>query len=953
MKKIILGFFVFLATLLFVGCTVEVEPQTKEITIDFEGAESITLKEGESAKCPSASLGAGQSLLGWALKANATKALVTENITYTQMNDYVSDKRVKLYPVIENKIAVTLKGLTEEKTEVSDIQANIAKYPMIVQSERQKFIGWALEEGADAVISIDTVLNYENLKSYAKDAKLTLYPAIITYDLMIAVHASHSNGNVYVSEDQKVELKAQLEKYFEDDNIVILVDFIDAVNATGFATEAVKKDYDILLTSKTARNAGETLGDIANAAALAGKGYYGEADSAETVVSAIELNQSRQVVRMLGSEETKEYQEAAYTFFTTPIDYVVEITFKNGTKEEKVEAHRVVDGVVSQVAYVPTEESGIMTGTAMQVFDGWTTVENGTEVEFANASYANVANVAVGGKVTLYPVFTSAPDVYIVVWGVNGSNEYVSKDQFETIKTTYQEYLTKHHIDITGKKIEIAYFEGNTNAFKAELTKAYVSAAVGASALSNDDYAQYWTIATGYFASVLNVKCTNTSRYCAIREGYEENELVVAFLKALCEKEITVKFSDGKVTTEGEKVNSVTKNAATLPETITTPVGYDLIGYALTKDATEALITGSVNYDAVAKLADENNSVTLYPVYAKYDLVVYVWGGQSKTGTTYMTEEDTETLKNAFITSLGAKAEGKKIMFNVVWGKTANYGALVGAEADVIISGGNLNTEAQCGALLDETYGKMEVINYLPSTGSTRYAGVCKKALDNELAKALIVYLCEATLTVTFEGNNAQQLNKVYGDELVVPTYNAPTGKEFKGFATTKDATTIEFTTEDLTFAKLAAKATENAITLYPVYESVSLVTKKVLKVAILCGTASKRYITAAEIEGIKKAFEDLLAEKNITDVEVQYIVNEGDTGANFNASLPSDVAVIIGAGNLASQGSYPGLYEGVTATTITNKTLISNTSRAYYISASCPNDVKQAATLFGEMLTK
>lgn len=741
MKKVFLFLFAMLAILCLVSCGSD-SGKKADITVEFEGASSITVSAEGVYSLPDLDLEAGQTVLGWALKANANKALFKDDITYSDISDFASNGKLKLYPVIESKIEITMKGITDVKTDLSNMSLNAATLPLVAQSERQKFLGWASTEGAvEPQIASGVQITYETVEKLAVNAKVTLYPVVETYDILICVHGSHSNGNVYVSTEQRVSLKAELEKAFPEQKI--LIDYVDGVSATNFAIEAVKKDYDILLTSKTARNAKNgDPGDIATAAINAGKTLYAEADSDETTLACIDLNQSRQVCRVLGSEEVKTYQDAVYAFLTTPVDKIVEITFIQGEKRDVVEAHRVDGGKINTASYTPSKESGVMENGA-RAFDGWTTVENGTEVEIANASYANVYKLAVDGKITLYPVFKEAPDAYIIVWGINGANEYVSEEQYNTIVSLYDQYLKANSISKEGKNVEIVYFSGKTADFQSELTKSYVDAAVGAKALSNETYAAYWTINNSYFAEVVNVACTNASRYCALRNGSEANEYVVAFFNALCNDDITVKFANGSTTSEGFTTNSLTNNVIELPLAFAPAAGKVLSGYATVANG-EVVLTGNVTYATVAEYA-VNGQVTLYPIYendSSYDLTVAILRGTASKE--YITSAEVEAIEDAFIEYAKEKGiENVNVEYIVNDGATgADFIAGLPATVDVYVGASNLTSQTGFpGMYGTETW--TNIIRLIEN--ASRYCGVVSTcdASQADLAKMFVAMLTE------------------------------------------------------------------------------------------------------------------------------------------------------------------------------------------------------------------
>ncbi len=774
MKKIFLSLFVLIGVFCLAACNNS--GSKKEIIVEFEGAESITVTTEGVYKLPEITLSDGKTVIGWALNADATEALFKNEIRYSDISDFASGGKLKLYPVIESSIELTMMGVTKTVTVLSSISKNTATLPLVNLTNRQAFVGWSTTENAEEPqIAKDEVISFETVSKIAKSNKVTLYPVVVTYDIMICVHASHSNGNIYVSEEQRAALKTILEENFSDAKI--LIDYVDSVSATNFAVQAVQKDYDIVLASKSARNSTNgDLGDIATAAISAGKTIYAEADADTTVLACIDLNQSRQVCRILGSDEAKPYQEQVYTLLTTPLDEIIEITFVQGDKSEVVLAHRVVDGKINAQAYEPSKASGIMDSEG-RTFDGWTTIKDGTEVEFANASYANVSKVAVDGKVTLYPVFKKAPDAYILVWGINGSNEYVSREQYEQMITLFNAYLEANNISRDGKDIQIVYFEGKTNEFQAELTKSYVLAAVGASAIANDTYAAYWTINRDMYAKVENVKCTNASRYCALREGAENNQFAVAFFMAICNAEITVKFSNGETTSEEYKASSITKNIINLPDEFAPTKGMILAGYSTTLNG-EIVITGNVTYDTIVSLA-VNGEITLYPQYqidSNYDLTVAILRGTATKE--FITLEEVEAIKAAFI-AYASKHGYENINIEYIINDGAageDFIAALPNTVDVYIGASNLTSQNGFpGMYSDQSWTK--IIRLIANT--SRYCGVVATCSDEqaELAKLFVEMLTKpeqqttdptlTTVNVAYHATGAKETTKYFTPEML------------------------------------------------------------------------------------------------------------------------------------------------------------------------------------------
>lgn len=655
------------------------------IEVTFYGyGEAQTVSKDGTVTPPQVSLGVGQTLLGWATTANAIKAKVSgSSLTYEQLSDLATDGKLTLYPVIETKVELTLKGVEDKTTNLSDLTLNSAELPLVRETSRQQFLGWALSEGAtkaDVVIGANATINYDTVKDLADEAKLTLYPVVESYDLMIVVHASHSNGNVYVSDAQfatlQSELSVALDAYKAANNITDTVNVywkrVDAVSAANFALEAVKKDYDITLSSKTidadlltANNVDTTANPDATCLA---DGYP------MTALTCISLNQSRQVSLLKGHDniDLYPYGDFAYNFFTTMLDSVIEVTFYGD--DTVYEVHRATGNEVTP------DESKVQIPSGKELL-GWAFSADATEVEIGAVTYAAVESKAVDGKITLYPVFGSY-DLYVLIWGNNSSAAapYVTEAEFNTIKDGFYAYIDANGIDITGKNIVFDYFEcKGTEPFQLMLSRSYVHVAVGAAALSNDTYAQYWTYDSNYYAKVTNVTLANTARYVALRGGAAEaHPLAVEFFKYMCESklEVTVKSNKDGVADVVTVLSSLSDTVANVPELDESQGAF--LGWTTVQGGAEVQVGSQITYAMVAAYAVDGK-VTLYPVFGSYDLYVLIWG-LNPGNDPYVTEDEFAMIKSGFYAYLEAKeidVAGKNIVIEYFEGKTADFQSML------------------------------------------------------------------------------------------------------------------------------------------------------------------------------------------------------------------------------------------------------------------------------------
>ncbi len=194
-----------------------------------------------------------------------------------------------------------------------------------------------------------------------------------------------------------------------------------------------------------------------------------------------------------------------------------------------------------------------------------------------------------------------------------------------------------------------------------------------------------------------------------------------AFLSQLAEKDITLaptRTDDINVTVtvyglgEDKKVTTLTskKDQIAVP-TIKVEDGYKFLGYALTKDAAEAIILVAVGkvltYEDIEKLLTEAGTLELFPVIIKevvdtnYDLVVYI----HVTSSSKISEIEVNLLKLRFEESLQTTKNINYVL--VKEGKAADFKAKIdedikaGITIDVVI-GGNATTRIL--SAIDDTH---------------------------------------------------------------------------------------------------------------------------------------------------------------------------------------------------------------------------------------------------------
>ncbi|MCM1042600.1 MAG: InlB B-repeat-containing protein [Corallococcus sp.] len=326
------------------------------------------------------------------------------------------------------------------------------------------------------------------------------------------------------------------------------------------------------------------------------------------------------------------------------------------------------------------------------VFKGWSLAEDG-EIVFAKGmqiSYYDLKDLrGEGGKVDLYAKYEQRTIdnnvLNVSIWN-NSKGAWITETQIDKIKTDFAAYLTEKGIDVADKEIywivekdvsSVANLGASVNA--AENIDIVVACGTNITSTGKVEVLTRKEIVSEDYAS--------SGRLAAL---LTENELAMHLFSMLTgaengKAEVTL-VGDTTVT---ETLDGIFANAATAPA-VTPADGFKFIGWATTQDATEAQVTGTINYTAVKDYL-EQGKVTLYPVFEKLpetddnSLVVVFYAK-------FFDEDKVEPLKAAFqtyCTENGIEAGPLTFLCEVTGNNAAFNTYLVGLESgfDVAVGG--------------------------------------------------------------------------------------------------------------------------------------------------------------------------------------------------------------------------------------------------------------------------
>ena len=337
----------------------------------------------------------------------------------------------------------------------------------------------------------------------------------------------------------------------------------------------------------------------------------------------------------------------------------------------------------------------------------------------------------------------------------------------------------------------------------------------------------------------------------------------------------------------------------------------EFLGWANAQNATTAQIAkdGIINYESAHALATDG-SLTLYPVYKTYDLVVGVVNIKFKL-------EDGEgeiihdvhyyvDLVKADFLALHPDAE---VLYRIYEGNATECGAAITADGDVdvVLAGNNIDKSVDDGGGAVTIVCKNHLATKYNPDGSRRGALITLNDLAIDMY-AMVTGSENVSIDVTINGV-AKLLNKAMGNTYDVSGITDPSGRVLLGFAREENASVPEIVGTKIDYSAVEKFATDGAITLYPVWGEFDLI----VAVWGQNGT-SNNYVSVEQLAEIEAGFRAFLAEKGITDAVMRFDRVEGKT-AEYPANIATDVLVILSGKNVESQTGATGKYECINIT--------------------------------------
>lgn len=332
--------------------------------------------------------------------------------------------------------------------------------------------------------------------------------------------------------------------------------------------------------------------------------------------------------------------------------------------------------------------------------------------------------------------------------------------------------------------------------------------------------------------------------------------------------------------------------------------GYKFVGWALSLGGEVAFEKGTPIslYDLLDYTV--NGESQLYAVMEERipneGLIVAVWGTQinAEKG------DDADAIKAAYETYLKAKLGVDTIPYSIEFriyseSKIAELGAAINADADIDVVIGVGNT-ANAGNGFD--YIARSDMSYEGYTARK----VCLMT-DTERAMEFYAYITgkgNGVAEITFDVKGTEttgEVSELLGTKVDAPAVEVADGYEFKGWATTENATEAQITASAIGYADVSALLTEGKVTLYPVIAEKACD----LVVYIHLSASSTVYITDAEADAVEAAIATLLPNKVVNFVRVT-----GKNAAGFQEVILSvpNVDVYIGGnstGDLVFDATY------------------------------------------------
>jgi len=337
----------------------------------------------------------------------------------------------------------------------------------------------------------------------------------------------------------------------------------------------------------------------------------------------------------------------------------------------------------------------------------------------------------------------------------------------------------------------------------------------------------------------------------------------------------------------------------------------EFLGWANAQSATTAQIAkdGIINYESAQALATDG-SLTLYPVYKTYDLVVGVVNIKFK-----LEDGEGEIIHDVYYYVDLVKADflalypDAEVLYRIYEGNATECGAQITADGDVdvVLAGNNIDKSVDDGGGAVTIVCKNHLATKYNPDGSRRGALITLNDLAIDMY-AMVTGSENVSIDVTINGV-AKLLNKAMGNTYDVSGITDPSGRVLLGFAREATATTPEIVGSKLGYAEVEELAVDGAITLYPVWGEFDLI------VAVWGQNgASNNYVSVEQLAEIEAGFRAFLAEKGITDAVMRFDRVEGKT-AEYPENIATDVLVILSGKNVESQTGATGKYECINIT--------------------------------------
>ena len=338
----------------------------------------------------------------------------------------------------------------------------------------------------------------------------------------------------------------------------------------------------------------------------------------------------------------------------------------------------------------------------------------------------------------------------------------------------------------------------------------------------------------------------------------------------------------------------------------------EFLGWANAQDATTAQIAkdGIINYDSVHALATDG-SLTLYPVYKTYDLVVGVvnvkFSLEDAEGEIIHDVHYYVGLVKADFSALYPEVD---VLYRVYEGDVNECGAQITADGDVdvVLAGNNIDDPEKGNVAI---LAKAKLAEKYNPDNSRRGALVVnsKQALD---MYAMVIGSENKDIAITL-GESTTTVNKALGNKVDVSGITDPSGRVLLGFAREATATTPEIVGSKLGYAEVEELAVDGAITLYPVWGEFDLI------VAFWAQNGNTPYVTQEEADKIEADFRAFLAEKGITDAVMRFDLVSGKK-AEYSANIASDVLVVLSGSNIDTQTTATGKYKCINIVTTSTR---------------------------------